>query len=124
MDNVGFLNSLDEIFEFTVEEGGKSLYFLHLKITIDDKKLLTSVYNKPGDSHLYSDGTSCHPAKGIAGISTGVAKRLKPTCSNDRDFLEQSKKYSAYLAAANHKSTEIFGAFEKINNQPRSTNQQ
>ena len=90
MDNVGFLNSLDEIFEFTVEEGGKSLYFLHLKITIDDKKLLTSVYNKPTDSHLYLDGTSCHLAKSIDGFSTGVAKRLKPICSNDRDFLEQS----------------------------------
>ena len=39
MDNVGFLNSLDENFEFTVEEGGKSLCFLYLKITIEDKKL-------------------------------------------------------------------------------------
>ena len=113
-----FLNSLDENLKFTVEIGGKSLCFLDLKITIDDKKISTSVYSKPTDSHLYLDGTSCHPTKSIDGISTGVAKRLKRICSSNSDFLEQSKKYSAYLAARNHKPTEIIRAFEKINNQP------
>ena len=117
-----YLNSLDE--NLKVEIGGKSLYFLDFKISIDDKKLLTSVYSKPTDSHLFLDGTSCHPTKSIDAISTGVPKRHKIICSNDSDFLEQSKKYSAYLAAHNHKPTEIIRAFEKINNQPRSTVQQ
>ena len=54
-------------------------------------------------------------------ISTGAAKRI---CSNDKDFSEQSKKYSAYLDALNHKPTEIIRAFEKIHNRPRSTVQQ
>ena len=48
--------------------------FLYLKITINDKKLVISVYSKPADSHLYLDGPSCHPTKSICGISTGVAK--------------------------------------------------
>ena len=48
-----------------------------LKITADDEKLLTSVYSKPTNSHFYLDCTSCHPAKSIDAISTGVAKRLK-----------------------------------------------
>ena len=89
-----------------------------------DKNLLTSVYSKLTDSHFYLDGTSCHPTKNIDGISTWVAKQLKRICSNESDFLEQSKKYSAYLAARNHKPKEIIKAFEKINNQPRSTVQQ
>ena len=95
-----------------------------MKITIDDKKLLTSVCSKPTDSRLYLDGTLCHRTKSIYGISTGVAKQLKRICSNDNNFLEQSKKYSAYLAVRNHKPKEIIRAFEKINNQPRSTVQQ
>ena len=89
-----------------------------MKITIDDKKLLTSVYSKLTDSYLYLDGTSCHPTKSIDGISNGAAKQLKQICSHDNDFLEQSKKYSAYLAVRNNKSKEIIRAFEKINNQP------
>ena len=63
-----FLNFLDENLKCTVEIGGKSLCFLDLKITIDDKKLLTSVYIKPTDSHFYLDGTLCHPTKSIDGI--------------------------------------------------------
>ena len=47
-----FLNSLDENWKFT-EIGAKSLYFLDLKITIDDKKLLISIYSKPTDSNRY-----------------------------------------------------------------------
>ena len=50
---------------------------------------------------------SCHPVK-----------------SNDSNFLEQLKKYSAYLAKCNHKSKQIIRAFKKINIQPRSTVQQ
>ena len=94
---------------------------LYLKITINDKKLLISVYSKPDDSHLYLDDASFHPAKSINGILTGAAKQLKQTRSNDIDFLEQSKKYSAYLAAGNQKSKEITRAFEKNNKQPIST---
>ena len=71
-----------------MEIGGKSLCFLDLKITIDDKKRLTSVYSKPTCSHLYLDGTSYHPTKSIDAMSTGVAKRLKQICSNESDFLE------------------------------------
>ena len=37
--------------------------FLYLKITINDKKLVISVYSKPADSHLYLDVASCHPTK-------------------------------------------------------------
>ena len=92
-----------------------------MKITIDDKKLLTSVYSKPTDSYLYLDGTSCHPAKSVERISTGEAKQLQRICSNDSDFLEQSKINSTYLAAHNHKPNEVIRAFENINNQPRST---
>ena len=52
-----FLNSLVENLNFTVEIGDKSLYILDLKVSIDNKKLLTLVYSKPPDSHFYLDGT-------------------------------------------------------------------
>ena len=66
----------------------------------------------------------CHLTKSIDRISTGVAKRYKRICSNDRDFLEQSKKYSANLAERNHQPKEIIRAFKKISNQSRSKLQQ
>lgn len=75
-------------------------------------------------SHVYLDGTLFHPIKSIGGISTGAAKRLKWICSNDNNFFEQWKKYSAYLAPCNHKPKEIIRALEKIDKQPRSIVQQ
>ena len=63
-----FLKSLDENLTFTVEIGDKSLCFLDLKITIDDKKLLTSIYSKPTESRFYFDGTLCHARKTIDAI--------------------------------------------------------
>ena len=50
--------------------------FLYLNITINDKKLVTSVYSKPANSHHYLDGASCHPTKSINGISTRVTSNL------------------------------------------------
>ena len=82
-----------------------------MKLTIDDKKLLISIYSKLTDSYLYLDGTSCHPTKSIDGISNRAAKRLKQIFSHHN-------QYSAYLAVRNNKSKEIIRAFENINNQP------
>ena len=90
-----FLNSLDENLKFPVEIGGKSLFLLYLKITINEKKLVISVYSKPADS---LDGASCHPAKNINGISTRVAKRLKQICSNENDFFRTIEKISSLLS--------------------------
>ena len=56
------------------------------------------------------DGTLGQPTKSIDWISAGVAKQLKLL-----------NKYSAYLAARNHKPKEIIRAFQKINKQRRST---
>ena len=116
-----FLNSLVENLKFIVEISGKSLWILDLKVSIDNKKLSTSVYSKPIDSQFYLDGTSFHPAKCIDAIATGVAKRLKRICSNGNDFLRQSKKWSANLAARYHQPKKITRAFEKVDNQRRST---
>ena len=60
--------------------------FIFKNYTINDKKLVISVYSKPADSHLYLDVASCHPTKSINRISTGVAKRLKQTRSNDNEL--------------------------------------
>ena len=63
-----FLNSLDEDLKFTMEIAKGSLCFLDLKISIVNNKLVTTVYSKPTDSHLYLQSNSCHNPKAIDGI--------------------------------------------------------
>ena len=55
-----FINSLDEHLKFTVEIGGLRIAFLDLLIRILNGKLVTTVYSRPADSHLYLQADSCH----------------------------------------------------------------
>lgn len=48
-----FLNSLDKDVRFKIEIAKDYLCFLDLKISIVNYKVVTTVYNKPKDSHLY-----------------------------------------------------------------------
>lgn len=48
------------------------------------------------------------------------SKATKRICSNDKMFLEKSKKYLAYLPASSHSSNETIRSFGKIDKQPRS----
>ena len=63
-----FLNLLDCDLKFTVEIGKDHLCFLDLKISVSGNKLMTTVYSKPTDSHLYLHSTSCHKSSSINGI--------------------------------------------------------
>jgi hypothetical protein len=65
------LNSFDKYLLFTMDMGGKSLHFLDLLITIKGNSLVTTVYSKPTDAHLYLDAESCHPRSQILGIAKG-----------------------------------------------------
>ena len=97
-----FLDSLDEDLKFTMEIAKSSLRFLDLKICIVDYKLVTTVYSKPTDTHLYLQSNSCYNPKAIDGIQKGVALRIRRICSSEQDYLEKSKEYMVYLVARGH----------------------
>jgi hypothetical protein len=96
------LNTFDAHLQFTMEIGGQSLHFLDLLITIVDNKLVTSVYSKPTDAHLYLNAKSSHPKSQILGIAKGVALRLRRICSDDEDFKQRSIEYHKYLTDCGH----------------------
>ena len=90
-----FLNSLDEELKFTMEIAKGFLCFLELRISIVDYKLVTTVYSKPTDSHLYLQSNSCHNPKAINVIQKGVALRIRRICSSEHletsEYLEKLK---------------------------------
>ena len=92
-----------------MEIGGRSLHFLDLLITIVDNKLVTSVYSKPTDAHLYLNAKSSHPKSQILGIAKGVALRLRRICSDDEDF----KQYCKYLTDCGHDSEHVLKVFNE-----------
>ena len=109
-----FLNTLDPYLKFTIEVGGKLIRYLDLLIGIHEGCLITTVYSKPTDSHLYLQAESCHPEASIKGIQKGVALRLRRICSTIEEFDTKSKEYSAYLVARGHNPYTVQSAFDEV----------
>ena len=88
--------------------------FLDLKISVSCNKLMTTVYSKPTDSHLYLHSTSCHKSSSINSIQKGVALRLRRICSMTEEYQNKAKQYSSYLAARGHDLKTVKSRFNKI----------
>ena len=87
---------MDEKLKLTMEIGGSSIFFLEVKIYIQNNRLETTVYGKPTDSHLYLEAQSCHKKSSKISIMKGVAFRLRRICSTTEDFKIKSSEYMAY----------------------------
>ena len=109
-----FFNTLDPYLKFTIEIGGLCITFLDLKIAIHEGRLISTVYSKPTDSHLYLQAGSCHQEASIRGIQKGVALRLRRICSTIEEFDIKSKEYSAYLVARGHNPYSVQAAFDHV----------
>ena len=109
-----FINTLDPYLKFTIEIGGLMICFLDLKIAIQEGRLISTVYSKPTDSHLYLQAESCHQEASIKGIQKGVALRLRRICSTIEEFDTKSKEYSAYLVARGHNPYSVQAAFDHV----------
>ena len=91
-----------------------SLCFLDLKISIVNYKLVTTVYSKPKDSHLYLQSNSSHNLKAIDIIQKGVALKIRGICQREKYYLEKSKEYIAYLVARVHSPKKVKRTFENV----------
>ena len=97
-----------------MEIGNDHLCFLDLKISVSGNKLMTTVYSKPTDSHLYLHSTSCHKSSSINGIQKGVVLRLGRICSTTKEYQNKAKEYSSYLVARGHNPKAVKSTFDKI----------
>ena len=97
-----FLNVLDCDLKLTMEIGKDHLCFLDLKTSASSKKLMTTVYSKTTDSHLYLQSTLCHKSSSINGTPKGVALRLRRICSTTQELQNKAKEYLSSLVARGH----------------------
>ena len=78
------LNSFHETIKFTAEICDTSVNFLDVTITKDKEgNLITDLYTKPTDSHLYLHYSSFHPRHQKESLPYSQALRLRRICSTD-----------------------------------------
>ncbi len=92
LEFVEHLNSVHESLKFTLTHSTTSVQFLDTTVNIDDnRKMYTTLYTKPTDTHMYLDFRSCHPIHTKTGGPYGQFLRIKRICSLEEDFQKESK---------------------------------
>ena len=115
-----YINSLYPTIKFELVYPDSSLHVLDLTLHLKDGLIVTDIYSKPTDSHLYLPFSSSHPSHCKRAIPYGVALRIKRNCSTD-DFLQtMCEEYKGYLKLQNYPADLVDKQFDKAVKIPRS----
>ena len=94
---IEYLNSLHPTIKFTHELSYTQIDFLDTTVKFGaDRSLITTLYNKPTDTHLYLEYSSAHPDSIHTKGPYGQYLRLRRICSLDTDFELNAKKLTGY----------------------------
>ena len=92
-----YLNSIHPSIKFTYEFSEEKIDFLDTTVKLDEnRRLITTLYNKPTDTHLYLDFTSAHPKTVMDKGPYGQYLRLRRICTLDKDFESNAHKLTGY----------------------------
>ena len=94
---IEYLNSLHETIKFTHEFSFTQINFLDTTVKFGpNRELITTLYNKPTDTHLYLEHSSAHPNSVLTKGPYGQYLRLRRICTLDSDFELNAKKLTGY----------------------------
>ena len=115
-----YINSLYPTIKFELVYSDSFLHVLDLTLHLKDGLIVTDIYSKPTDSHLYLPFSSSHPSHCKRAIPYGVALRIKRNCST-HDFLQiRREEYKRYLKSQNYPANLVDKQFDKALEIPRS----
>ena len=94
---ITYLNEIHPTIKFTHEFSHDRIDFLDTTVKFDcNRNLITTLYNKPTDSHLYLHHSSAHPRTVLDKGPYGQYLRLRRICSLDSDFTTNAHKLTGY----------------------------
>ena len=93
--------------------------YIYLTLHLRDGFIITDIYAKPTDSHLYLPFYSSHPPHCKRAIPYGVALRIKRNCSTDEFLQNRQDEYKGYLKSQNYPGDPVDKQFQKALRIPR-----
>ena len=105
--------------KFAVSQSTEEVNFLDVRVMIKDGKIITSVYSKPTDSHLYLSQQSNHPKHMINNIPKSQFLRLRRICSESSDFMEQCNKYMGYFVNRGYDKRKLIRSAKEVSQKSR-----
>ena len=96
---IGLANNLHPTIKFTYEYSLTEISFLDVLVKKTGNGIVTTLYTKPTDAHLYLNYHSCHPVTQKKSIPYSQALRIRRICSNLQEYDIHSQRLIQYLAA-------------------------
>ena len=94
---ITYLNSLHQSIKFTNEFSKTSINLLDTLVKLNEnRELITTLYNKPTDTHLYLHYTSAHQVSILTKGSYSQYLRLRRICTLDEDFKSNARNLTRY----------------------------
>ena len=106
-DNFSSSRKMKSKIKFETNMSETNVNFLDVTVSIKDNKLVTSLYTKPTDSHLYLNSKSCHPDHVIKNMPKGQFIRIKRICSEDKDFDHHARQMKAQFMARGYNKSNL-----------------
>ena len=99
--------------KFEANISDSEINFLDVKVKLNNGKITTTLYRKETDSLSYLDYSTCHPKSCKNAIPYSQFLRLRRICSDDDDFVVQSKILALSFHKANYPDHIIQAAFDR-----------
>ena len=116
LEFIEYINSLYPTIKFELVYSENTLNVLDLTLHLQDGFIITDIYAKPTDSHLYLPFSSSHPAHCKRAIPYGVALRVRRNCSTDEFLIKRCDKYKGYLKFQGYNADLVDKQFDRAIN--------
>jgi hypothetical protein len=87
--------------------------FMDLRLKIEGKKIVTSLFAKPMALHLYIPPHSCHALGILSGIVFGNVLRIHQLCSRATDIVRELKLFFHHLLDQGYQSSHLTPLFQQ-----------
>ena len=115
------LNNCLPSIKFESHISDSEISFLDVKVQQKNNVISTSLFTKETDTLSYLDYSSCHPVSCKKSIPYSQFLRLRRICSDEDDFVTQSKKLAFSFHRANYPDNVIQTGFDKAFAMDRDT---
>ncbi len=99
--------------EWTFTEPSKKVDFMDMTVEIKDGRIVTTLYEKPMNLHLYIPPKSAHPPGLLPGMVFGTIFRIYTLCSTDDDKLNRTRTFYKRLKARGWQTLDLLPHFKK-----------
>ena len=100
--------------KFEVNQSTEIVNFLDVTIKIQRGLLVTSLYSKPTDAHMYLNTSSNHPKHVIRNIPKGQFIRIRRICSDMNDYKSNSNILSEFLVKRGYDRKALTGVINDV----------